>query len=496
MTSSQPCWLCNQPKLSIGAGLRFSLWSCSRMNALWLWPELRQGYSEEAAFTWMSLVIQAVDSIHQVSIYSLALVQQNSLPRTPFGGINYHAVKRLFSEGQLHPCVLLLCPHSAIQNLPQPRQPRPSLVGPSAIMCGQVVQGVRMAEARGRPIPPCTAVPSVGPAPSAPDGRFQLLTEILIWRATHTPDDRLFTVYNPKGQEACTLTCAQLLRRSERLGCMLLEKAKANVGTVIALVYPPGTEMICAFYACYSLEQSPYLFDHLLVWIRLHLAQIQPVLQCPVPICTYLVPLDPDPLPDLANLGLEAVVCLHPEESFRKKVTPLHQNPCMEQPVAYLDFTTSTTGTVTGIRVTHQVVHALCRAQKVQCEFYPTREVVLSLDPYSGLGFTLWALTSVYCGHHSILVPPSVSEVVPDLWLTVCSQRKGKEDFFLSPFHRIQCILVFHHQMQLSNCLLVYTTSGSPKQTPSISKPTILKLVRYEERLIHLRRILVLATDG
>lgn len=72
--------------------------------------------------------------------------------QTPFGGINCHSVKRLFSEGHLHPTALLLCPHSAIQNLPQPRQLRPSLVGPSAMMVGQVVQGVRLAEARGRPL--------------------------------------------------------------------------------------------------------------------------------------------------------------------------------------------------------------------------------------------------------------------------------------------------------------------------------------------------------
>ena len=90
----------------------------------------------------------------------------------------------------------------------------------------------------------------------------------------------------------------------------------------------------------------------------------------------------------------------------------------------YFDFSFQT-GTLTGIRVTHQVVYALCRAQKIQCELYPTREVVLSLDPYSGLSFTLWVLMSVHCGHHSILVPPSVTEVMPDLWLTICSQRKG-----------------------------------------------------------------------
>ncbi len=43
--------------------------------------ELRSGFSEEAAFSWMSQVLQAVDSIHQVSLYALALVPQNHLPR-------------------------------------------------------------------------------------------------------------------------------------------------------------------------------------------------------------------------------------------------------------------------------------------------------------------------------------------------------------------------------------------------------------------------------
>lgn len=43
--------------------------------------ELRNGFPEEVAFSWMSQVLQAVDSIHQVSVYALALVPQNHLPR-------------------------------------------------------------------------------------------------------------------------------------------------------------------------------------------------------------------------------------------------------------------------------------------------------------------------------------------------------------------------------------------------------------------------------
>lgn len=43
--------------------------------------------------------------------------------------------------------------------------------------------------------------------------------------------------------------------------------------------------------------------------------------------------------------------------------------------------------------MSHAAATALCRAQKLQCELYPSRDVALCLDPYSGLGFVLWCLS-------------------------------------------------------------------------------------------------------
>lgn len=54
--------------------------------------EQRPDCSEEESFQWMSRVLQAVDSIHQVGIYCLALVPPNHLPKTPLGSfklLNY-----------------------------------------------------------------------------------------------------------------------------------------------------------------------------------------------------------------------------------------------------------------------------------------------------------------------------------------------------------------------------------------------------------------------
>ena len=53
---------------------------------------------------------------------------------------------------------------------------------------------------------------------------------------------------------------------------------------------------------------------------------------------------------------------------------------------------------------------------------YPSRHVALCLDPYCGLGFALWCLSSVYSGHHTILIPPSEVEANPALWLTAGTQ--------------------------------------------------------------------------
>ena len=69
------------------------------------------------------------------------------------------------------------------------------------------------------------------------------------------------------------------------------------------------------------------------------------------------------------------------------------------------------------------------RSMKLQCELYPSRHVALCLDPYCGLGFALWCLSSVYSGHHTLLIPPSEVESNPAVWLTAVSQYKVRDTF-------------------------------------------------------------------
>lgn len=69
-------------------------------------------------------------------------------------------------------------------------------------------------------------------------------------RAAQSPDHVLYTLVNSKGVETVSLTCAQLLRKAERIGLLLLEKGHLNQGDHVALIFPPGIDLITAFYGC------------------------------------------------------------------------------------------------------------------------------------------------------------------------------------------------------------------------------------------------------
>lgn len=76
------------------------------------------------------------------------------------------------------------------------------------------------------------------------------LMEVLRQRSQTSPDHLLFTLMNSRGAETESITCAQLLKRAERIGSMLTDKGRLNPGEHVALIFPPGIDLIAAFYGC------------------------------------------------------------------------------------------------------------------------------------------------------------------------------------------------------------------------------------------------------
>lgn len=87
--------------------------------------------------------------------------------------------------------------------------------------------------------------------------QFQFISEILRRRSQSTPDHIVFTLLNSKGAVAKVLSCSELHKRADRIGNLLNEKGRINTGDHVALIFPPGLDLICAFYGCLYVGAVP-----------------------------------------------------------------------------------------------------------------------------------------------------------------------------------------------------------------------------------------------
>uniref|UniRef100_A0A4W6FCM9 Disco interacting A n=1 Tax=Lates calcarifer TaxID=8187 RepID=A0A4W6FCM9_LATCA len=384
--------------------------------------EQRPDASEEDSFQWMSRVLQAIDSIHQVGVYCLALVPANTLPKAPLGGIHISETKQRFLEGALHPCNVLMCPHTCVTNLPKPRQKQPE-VGPASMIVGNLVAGKRIAQACGRDVAQLEDNDQAR--------KFLYIQDVLQWRAQATPDHSLFLVLNAKGTVASTASCLQLHKRAERVAAALM--GRLNTGDHVALVYPPGIDLIATFYGCLYAGCVP-------VTVRpphpQNLATTLPTVKMIVEVSKSVCILTTQAIMKLlkskeaaAAVDIKSWPMVMDTDDLPRKKSPQMYKPPTPEMLAYLDFSVSTTGILAGVKMSHAATSALCRSIKLQCELYPSRQIAICLDPYCGLGFALWCLCSVYSGHQSILVPPLELESNASLWLAAVSQYKVRVTF-------------------------------------------------------------------
>uniref|UniRef100_A0A671QPE2 Disco-interacting protein 2 homolog B-A n=1 Tax=Sinocyclocheilus anshuiensis TaxID=1608454 RepID=A0A671QPE2_9TELE len=368
---------------------------------------------------------QAIDSIHQVGLYCLALVPANTLPKTPLGGIHVSETKQHFLEGSLHPCNILMCPHTCVTNLPKPRQKQP--VGPASIMVGNLVAGKRIAQASGRDL----GLIDDQEQSRKVSQRFQ--DHSLQWRAQTDPDHVLYMLLNAKVTPVSTATCSQLHKRAEKITAALLERGGINTGDNVVLLYPPGIDLIASFYGCLYAGCIP-------VTVRpphpQNLAATLPTVRMIIDVSKAACILTTQTLMKILR-SKEAAASVNvktwpniidTDDLPRKRPSYIYKPPTAEM-LAYLDFSVSTTGMLTGVKISHSAVNALCRSIKLQCELYSSRQIAICMDPYCGLGFVLWCMSSVYSGHQSILIPPMELETSLPLWLSMLSQYKIRDTF-------------------------------------------------------------------
>ncbi|MEQ2163941.1 DIP2 disco-interacting protein 2 C [Goodea atripinnis] len=357
--------------------------------------EQRPDSTEEDSFQWMSRVLQvrtgwmipsapfqAIDSIHGVGVFCLALVPANTLPKTPLGGIHLSEIKQLYLEGGLHPCNVLMCPHTCVTNLPKPRQKQP---GERRLSFSSYV-----------PV-------------------LSVMKDVLIRVVSVCRRDR--TRLRDGGESG--------VREEDSSGQWQRPGTDRR--------QRPGIDLIAAFYGCLYAgcvpitvrPPHPQNISTTLPTVKMivEVSHSACVMTTAV-ICKLLRSKEATATVDIRNWPP-----VLDTDDLPKKKPPALYKPTNPDGLAYLDFSVSTTGMLAGVQMSHNAVGAFCRSVKLQCELYPSREVAICLDPYCGLGFVLWCLCSVYSGHQSILIPPVELETNPALWLLAVSQLRVRDTF-------------------------------------------------------------------
>ena len=224
--------------------------------------------------------------------------------------------------------------------------------GPAAAMVSGLLKGRRMAEAAGRPMDELDESRDFVK-------KYQFLSEILKWRSMSAPDQNLFTLLNNKNHVAGTMTCLQLHKKAEKFALLALEQGQLSSGDHVALLYPPGLDLIAAVYGCLYVGLIP-------VPVRPpnphNVSTTLPTVKMIVHVSKSVAILTTTSLIKLlkskeANSSVEfkswpKLVCT--DDLPRKKVNLTYRAPTPEM-LAYIDFSVSTTGMLAGVKVRHTV---------------------------------------------------------------------------------------------------------------------------------------------
>ncbi|MFH8241788.1 amino acid adenylation domain-containing protein [Streptomyces sp. NPDC018321] len=232
-------------------------------------------------------------------------------------------------------------------------------------------------------------------------------------------DGTAYTFVSPDRAERPSLTFPALDARARSVGAMLAERGLA--GERVLVLLPPGLDYVAAFLGClyagavavplYPPSGGKYSARHLAV-----LADSAPA--------AALVPgADLGRGAELAaELGAPGLVLLSVDGELPDPDG--WRRPDVDgDGVAFLQYTSGSTGTPRGVRVTHR--NLVVNSAQIQERFGsgPDTGVVSWLPPYHDMGLIGGILQPVYAGAPATLLSPTAFITRPLLWLELMSEQ-------------------------------------------------------------------------
>lgn len=265
------------------------------------------------------------------------------------------------------------------------------------------------------------------------ESRFEptTLVELCRYRASREPDRRMFAFLENGLEESDSLTLAQLDARAWAIAALLSRHAPPGARAVLS--YPPGLDFVSAFFGC--------------LYAGLIAVPAPPVLRVGVDdrytrFRAIVNSCQPDLL--LSNGSrLSRVDALLKDMSTPRRPTSVATDEIGETDVygwnaphidpdtmAYLQYTSGTTGPPRGVGLTHgNVLHnlslILANGSRATDDFDRQPPAVSWLPVFHDMGLITGVLQPLYVGYDAALMPPTAFAQQPVNWLRAISDRRA-----------------------------------------------------------------------
>ncbi|WTP12281.1 fatty acyl-AMP ligase [Streptomyces sp. NBC_00191] len=255
------------------------------------------------------------------------------------------------------------------------------------------------------------------------------LVELCRYRASREPDRRMFAFLENGLDESDSLSLAQLDARARAIAARLSRQAPPGARAVLS--FPPGLDFVSAFFGC--------------LYAGLIAVPAPPVLRVGVDdrytrFQTIVDSCRPDLL--LSNGSRLSRV-----EALLKDMSTSHRPTCVAtdeigeadadgwnaprigpDTVAYLQYTSGTTGPPRGVVLTHgNVLHnlslILANGSRATDDLARQPPVVSWLPVFHDMGLISGVLQPIYVGYDAVLMPPTAFTQQPANWLRAISDR-------------------------------------------------------------------------
>ncbi len=261
---------------------------------------------------------------------------------------------------------------------------------------------------------------------SASSLQFSTLVDLLRWRATNQPEQRIYTFLTDGEAEKDFFTHAQLDGQARQLGSLL--QRQIPPGERALLIYPSGLEFISAFFAClYSgivavpvYPPSTARSDRTLSRLRAIARNAGPQV---ILTCTALASRVQGLLAQAPELAHIPVVVT--DESVASTAEQWQRPQLSQETLAFFQYTSGSTGIPKGVMVTHgNLLHNSLLVEQF-CLHPEAASGVTWLPLYHDLGLIGGILQPLYAGYPSTIMAPASFLQRPYRWLQAITKYKA-----------------------------------------------------------------------